>query len=216
MASSRVYISLLLLSLIVLMLVTGCNMQREGNLIGTVLKDSPKAMDFKLVDQFGGIVKLSDYSDKVIMLTFLFTSCNDICPLVAHHLRETHNILVGETNDIVTLVVSVDPDRDTVINAHKFLEDYGMVDKWKYLVGTEKDLQTIWQAYYVSPGFIKESNIGEAVMDTDGLQQSLITTYSIQHQAPVYVIDRAGNIRSMFTLPFDPKDLANDVRVLSK
>ena len=91
-----------------------------------------------------------------------------------------------------------------------------MVTKWKYLVGQEQELEDIWSAYYVS-SLINESDAYSGQSNSrDALETELLNNYSVTHQGPVYLIDRTGHARSIFTLPFDSEDLANDIKLLVK
>ena len=56
-------------------------------LLGTVLTTSDPAPPFRLHDHFGQQVALSDFDGRVVLLTFLYTYCQDVCPMVAGHLR---------------------------------------------------------------------------------------------------------------------------------
>ena len=42
-----------------------------------------EAPDFQLPDQHGEIIRLSDQRGKVVVLSFLYTHCRDVCPLTA-------------------------------------------------------------------------------------------------------------------------------------
>jgi cytochrome oxidase Cu insertion factor (SCO1/SenC/PrrC family) len=44
---------------------------------------SGKAPDFRLMDQHGDLVSLSDFKGKVVVLTFFDSQCQDVCPLTA-------------------------------------------------------------------------------------------------------------------------------------
>lgn len=199
-----------------LLVVTGCGSVNDDEFLGTVLSESPKATDFSLVDQFGEMVTLSDYHHKVVILTFVYTACNDICPSIAHGLKNAEKYLIDENNEIVTLLISVDPLGDTASSAKEFLQDYGMLNKWQFLLGKEEDLESIWAAYYVSASIKESDSVKVEANSKDELQKQLLKTYSVNHQGPVYIIDRAGNARSVFTFPFDPEELANDVNLLLK
>lgn len=201
---------------LVLFIFTGCNSVNAPSFAGTVLSQAPEATDFTLLDQFGETITLADYKNQVVVLTFVYTACNDICPLIAHRLKEAEKYLIDAADEIAILLISVDPDRDTVSNRQEFLNSYGMVTKWKYLVGQEKELEDIWSAYYVS-SLINESDAYSGQSNSrDALETELLNNYSVTHQGPVYLIDRTGHARSIFTLPFDSEDLANDIKLLVK
>jgi protein SCO1 len=77
--------------------------------------DAPSAPDFELHDAAGNLVRLSDYSDKVVVLSFVFASCPDICPLHSQKIaaiQSTSND--GPMKDLVQFIsITTDPVNDT-------------------------------------------------------------------------------------------------------
>ena len=58
----------------------------SSGLQGTDLGGTP-APDFRLTDQFGKPISLSQFKGKPVILTFLYTHCPDQCPLTAEKLH---------------------------------------------------------------------------------------------------------------------------------
>ena len=188
---------------------------------GNELTGGERAADFTLYDQFGSEVSLSERRGDVVLLTFLYTECPDICPVVASHLADVRDELSGGAGlmDRVSIIaVSVDPERDTIRRAREYSELYGLLDDWSYLVGEREQLEGIWADYYVSPLPVGEEHIGSDPVRQDGSTESLYDrigdAYTVDHQAPVYLIDGDGTLRVLFSLPFRPRDVAEDVRSL--
>jgi len=79
---------------------------------GALRPDIPP-QDFRLRDQDGKAVSLRAYRGRVVVLTFMYTTCRDTCPLTATQIR-------GALDDLKApppaLAVSVDPVNDTPIN----------------------------------------------------------------------------------------------------
>jgi protein SCO1 len=145
--------------------------------------------DFALRDQDGKLVKLADYRGQPLMLTFMYSTCRDTCPVTAYQMRGAMDDI---GHDIPTLAISVDPKNDTPLNAKRFLNRTGLTGRMKFLMGTQKQLEPIWKAYGVQPqgkGF--------------------------DHSAYVLVIDRRGVRRVTWpTEKLTPEGLAHDLRVL--
>ncbi|MDD9994859.1 MAG: SCO family protein [Dehalococcoidia bacterium] len=210
----------LLCALTVAALIAACG-DRAAEFRGNELTGGERAADFTLYDQFGSEVSLSELRGDVVVLTFLYTDCPDICPVVASHLADVRDELSGEPGlmDRVSMVaVSVDPERDTVQRAREYSESYGLLDDWSYLVGDRERLERIWADYYVSPLPVGEEHSDSDPIHQDGsagsLYERLGAAYTVDHQAPVYLIDRDGTMRVLFSLPFRPGDVAEDVRSL--
>ncbi|HEY7415131.1 MAG TPA: SCO family protein, partial [Ktedonobacteraceae bacterium] len=110
---------------------------------GTDLGGTP-APDFRLTDQFGKSIALSQLKGKPVVLTFLYTHCPDQCPLIAEKLHSTVQDLGKDAQNVGIIAVSTDPQRDTIAAAMDFSRAHSMQDSWHYLVGTQSTLQPIW------------------------------------------------------------------------
>ena len=192
-------------------------------MLGTQLSGTDPAPSFQLQDQFGETVSLADYSGKVTVLTFLYTYCPDICPIVAGYLKSVHRMLDEQAADVAIVAITVDPERDTVERAYEYSERWGMVENWAFLVGDEEQLSRVWQAYYLAPPAVLHAVDEQSDDSGDETSQSgsvatlspeIASKYLVDHSAPVYLIDRKGLMRVLFTLPFDPADLVHDIRLL--
>ena len=175
------------------------------------------ATDFRLTDQFGESVALSDFRGKVALLTFLYTDCPDVCPIAANHLRQASQLLSEDSADIAIVIVSVDPDGDSVDAARAYSERWEMSERWSYLVGSEEALRPIWAAYYIDPYLHGPGRNGASSLPqtpSGGVSALAAQTGRIIHSAPIYLIDADGVMRVVFTMPFETKDLVNDVRLL--
>ena len=108
-----------------------------------------QAFDFKLRDQDGRPTRIADARGKVVVLTFLYTSCVDLCPTQAGEIADA----VGRVGDgVVVYGVSVDPVGDTREHVRFWLDEHGLANgPVKYLTGTREQLRKVWQAYGISP-----------------------------------------------------------------
>lgn len=204
-------------------LVVGCSTSAPDldEFKGTPFTSARPAPDFTLTDQFGKPRSLRvDFDDRVTLLTFLYTECPDVCPIVANHLRDISRILDDNAPDTAIVIVSVDPINDTVDSAHAYSARWGMQDRWTYLVGSEEDLTEVWHAYFIDPyehgpgnseGGGEATHSGSQGGGTSGLERA---SRRVIHSAPIYVIDGDGMMRSAFTLPLAPEEVAYDVRLV--
>ena len=189
---------------------------------GTLLTSESPAASFELRNQFGETVSMADRRGRVVVLTFLYTACPDICPLTAERLRAAYELLGEAAADVSMLVVSVDPERDTEEAALAYSKKWGMERRWDYLVGDRDSLSATWRAYFVAasvedgggavPATRPEGEAGKS--GVEGLREAIDERYLVFHSGPVYLIDREGAMRVLFTLPFEAADLAHDVRLL--
>ena len=72
------------------------------------------APDFELVDQFNNPVNMSQFEGKVVVITFVYTHCPDVCPAVTYQMKKLSEELGDDYNEsVVFLSVTVDPERDS-------------------------------------------------------------------------------------------------------
>ena len=193
---------------------------------GTAFTDARQAQDFLLTDQFGAPKSLHrDFAGKVVALTFLYTECPDVCPIVANHLRDISALLEDDSSETAIVIVSVDPERDSVESARAYSERWQMADRWTYLVGDEDALRAVWTAYYIDP-YIHGPGKVEAGADSatesapgksgqgGGVSALVEQTGRVIHSAPIYIIDADGAMRSAFTLPLEAADVVHDIRLV--
>ena len=187
---------------------------------GTTLDSSDLAPPFELRDQFGDPVALSDMVGKVVVLTFLYTRCPDVCPLTTETLRRTHVLLGDDASRVNMLAISVDPQRDSIERVYEYSEEKDMLGRWHFLVGSEEELEPVWTAYWLDPiqGDQAHDDLGEevaAATESDTAVEPAPEGYLVSHTAPVFLIDRDGYRRVVFTnLSLDPQPLVHDVRLL--
>ena len=196
---------------------------RPETMLGTVLDSVERAPSFELRDQFDQPAALSDYRGEVVLLTFLYTYCPDVCPAVTGHLRTTHELLGDDEGRVDFVAISLDPERDTVERAREYSDDWGMLDKWDFLVGDRDSLSPVWKGYYVDPAQVDWTRGEPAVTPptagsshgaAEALRRQIATRYEVVHSSPVYLLDRERRIRVLFTPPLDPKAIAHDIRLL--
>ena len=164
-------------------------------LAGTELGASD-APDFTLTDGVSGrAVTLSAQRGQVVALTFLYTTCPDVCPLTATRFRSAQAELQADASRVTFIAVSVDPDRDTPKAAQEFSAAHGLTSNWYYLVGGRAQLSPVWAAYGI------------------GVQAGSTT---VTHNDAVYLIDARGRERVLLHSEDLATDLANDLRALLK
>ena len=119
--------------------------------------DPPRAVDqFVLIDENGEYFSMSEFDGKVVVVTFLFTRCPDICPVVSANLAFVSQEL-GELygSEVEILTITVDPWTDN----SSVLENYSSVRQlsWPHLTGSVDELEPVWENF----------DVGLATYDTD-------------------------------------------------
>ena len=206
---------------LVLVACAGATSEPEFN--GTPLKSGDIAPNFELTNQAGRSLSLESLKGQVVVLTFLYTNCPDVCPIVTSRLREVQTLLGSDADDARFVAVSVDPDRDTIESAREYLDKWGLSANWHFLVGDRPELEEVWKAYYVDPAVsdhdpLEESGQAGPTPEPRGaigaLSAEIMERYLVVHSTPVFLIDRDGRRRVVFTPPLEPEDMAEDIRLL--
>lgn len=158
--------------------------------------DNEPAPNFELTDQHGERVALADLRGNVVALTFLYTHCADVCPLIVSKLERANADLGDGARQVKYVAISVDPEHDTPIAIQIFLQHFAMEDKVLYLNGTRDQLQPVWKSYYI------DTIINEP------------PSAQVEHISRVVLIDRTGRERVHFSPDFAPDDLVHDLKLL--
>lgn len=178
--------------------------QGSGRLDTLDLQGKP-APDFTLVDQDGKIASLSRYRGKVVALTFLYTSCPDVCPIIANTFRQTYDKLGDARQKLEFVAVTVDPRRDTVQRIDEYLNTQGLRGKLNYLTGSHDSLEKVWSAYAIGV------SRATPILGRNGIS----ATYEVSHTVAVYLIDAQGRERTLIpSYKFNADQLINEMRPL--
>jgi len=158
-----------------------------------------QAPDFVLWDSAGHRVALSAFRGKVVLLSFIYTTCTTTCPLLTHRMT----ILEDKLQDsdlwpkfVSFLSVTVDPERDTAAVLADYAKHFHAVDPdWQFLRDEPARVRPILSAY--------------------GEWTRPLPNGELDHPARVYLIDQRGNIREIYALSFfDERQAFIDIQTL--
>ncbi len=210
-------------ALFIALFLTACaSPVSEAEFNGTRLKSGDVAPNFALTNQAGRSVSLESLRGDVVVLTFLYTNCPDVCPIVTSRLREVGELLGPEGNAAQFVAVSVDPERDSVESAREYLDKWKLSGNWHFLVGDRPALEEVWKDYYVDPAVSDHDPLAsgaatptaEARGAIDALSAEITQRYLVIHSTPVFLVDRRGERRVVFTPPLEPEEVAEDIKRL--
>ena len=85
--------------------------------------------DFTLTDGDGKPFALSSLKGKVVVLSFGYTHCPDICPTELLTYNDTLKQLGDEAKNVAVVFVSVDPDRDTPELMKQYVKQFNPATK---------------------------------------------------------------------------------------
>jgi protein SCO1 len=157
-----------------------------------------QAPPLALKNYLGQPVNLDSYRGKAVLVTFLYTHCPDVCPLITSNLRVAQNLMGAKTASKAQIVaVSVDPRGDTPKTVASFLALHEMTGRMQYLVGSAKELAKVWAAWGV--GSERDANNPDLV----------------EHSGLIYGITASGKRLSVYAADFRPAEIAHDVPLLA-
>ncbi len=154
-------------------------------------------LEFTLTNDEGKTVSAEDYRGKVVLLYFGYTHCPDVCPLTMAHLHVAMQRLGNLADGARILFVSVDPTRDTPEVLHGYVNAFDA--RATGLTGKPRAVEALVKRY--RSAFTREPT------GKDG-------SYEVSHSSAVYVFDRDGNPRVLFTPGGKQDDLVHDLHLL--
>jgi len=151
---------------------------------------------FELVDQAGALVKSEQLRGRVLVVSFVFTTCAEACPLITAQLARTQSRLRAEKLDGLVRFVSItlDPATDRPETLRRYADAYGLdLASWHLLTGASDDVGRVVGAF--------------------GLHAT--TRERIVHGSLIVLVDAKGRIAERRTdLELDPERLVGSVRKL--
>jgi protein SCO1/2 len=110
--------------------------------------------DVKLVRQDGTTASLEQEMNdgRPVVLNFIFTSCEAICPLTTHILGEFQRKLGSESTQVHLMSISIDPEQDTPARLRDYAKRFGAGPGWNFYTGTVAASVTAQKAFNVFRG----------------------------------------------------------------
>ena len=140
-----------------------------GSFEGAIRPPGIPPADFRLTNQDGDEVTLRQFRGTPVVVTFLYTTCEDTCPLTAQQIRGALDRL---GHDVPVLAFAVDPPNDTPARAKRFLAEQRVAGRMDFLLGPVPELRKQWKAYGIQRQTTKQEHSGHVVLlDRDGVQR---------------------------------------------
>ena len=167
---------------------------------GTAATPPKSAPGLPLKDYLGHPLSPSDLQGKAVLVTFIYTHCPDVCPLIVSHLHAAQDKLGPEEKKLQIVAVSVDPRGDTPKTVAAFLKDHQMTGRMRYLIGSRPQLERVWHGWnIISKNAPKKSKTPDLV----------------EHSALIYGISGSGKITTLYPANFAPQQIVHDVPLLA-
>ena len=140
-------------------------------------ESSTPAPNFALIDQSGKSFKFTPAGGKLVLVTFVYTTCPDVCPLFTAKLASIQRILEQEKrDDYLLLTITTDPARDTPAKMKAYAQAFHAdFQRWHFLSGTREALAPVWKGFGVTVkdlgnGQIQHTNL-TTLIDPKGIRR---------------------------------------------
>jgi len=155
--------------------------------------------DFTLTDGDGKPFALSSLKGKVVVLSFGYTHCPDICPTELLTYNDTLKQLGDEAKNVAVVFVSVDPDRDTPELMKQYVKQFnpafiGLTDTQG---GNEIALAKQQWRIISAKADIKSEKL-----------------YNVDHSSGTYLLDKQGNAAYFERFGAEAPQIASDIKKL--
>jgi protein SCO1/2 len=189
------------ISLILLAFLAGLVVSLGVILIGSgrvLAPGSPQAAaiggPFRLTDQNGRTVTEQDLNGHPSLVFFGFTHCPDVCPTTLFDMSEVMRALGADADRTHGVFITVDPERDTQPVLKDYLSSFD-----PHLSGLTGDLASITAVAKEYRVYFKKVPLDDG-------------SYTMDHTAIVYLMDKEGRFVSPFSLKRTPEAAAADLR----
>jgi protein SCO1/2 len=144
---------------------------------------------FALTDQVGHPFGTRELAGKVWVADFIFTACQQACPLMSERMQELGRRTKNLGPDFHLVSISVDPDRDTPARLAEYAARYAANPvRWSFLTGPIDAVQNT-----VTEGF--KIGMGREAITPDGGGE---TFWEIFHGEHLVLVDRQLRVRGYF------------------
>ena len=152
--------------------------------------------DLRLTDHTGKARSLEEFRGKVVVVSFGYTHCPDVCPITLANLANARKKLGKQGDQVQVLFVSVDPKRDTPDLLGRYVTAFDPT--FIGLSGNPADVQRTVKDFKL---YVEERPTGNG-------------DYSVDHSAQMFAYDRKGRLRLVMPQTATPDAIASDLRVL--
>ena len=170
--------------------------------------------EFSLIKPDGNLTNLSDYEGQVLIVSFIYSRCPDVCPIVSSNLRWLSQELADDYETNFSIIsVTVDPWWDTQNVLGEYADQRNL--SWPHLTGDLESLEPIWESFHVGlqtyTNVSNETNEGDS-NNTSGRHHP---DYLVDHSTATIIIDKEHKQRVRWNdLDWEPTLFAEDVQQL--
>jgi protein SCO1/2 len=164
------------------------------------LADLGPAPEVVLTDQKGEPFRLDGLKGRCVLVSFIYTTCNGVCPATTHNLYRVQEALKGAGlwgTRVAFVSITLDPGNDTPEVLARYAGIYGCdASSWHFLTGPPADVERVWKSW----DMWARRDPGTGVLD---------------HPSRIFLLDPRGHRREIYNLAFlSSEAVLEDVRGL--
>jgi protein SCO1/2 len=159
-----------------------------------------KMPDFALTTQAGEPLRWDDLRGKVVLVSFVFTTCGGSCPATTHRMSQAAQALADrgllKDDRLRLLSITLDPARDTPEALRNYMKAYDADPAhWTFLTGPRRQVEKVHSAW--------------------GMWAKPAASGQLDHPSRVFLVDGLGRVREIYNLDFfKPAWVLEDVQLL--
>ena len=105
--------------------------------------------DVELIDETGTPVALRTLlsGDQPVAVTFIFTTCTTICPVITATFAQMRKELGAEADRIKLVSITIDPEHDTPSVLAEYAKRFDVTKGWQFLTGNPADVEHVLRTF---------------------------------------------------------------------
>jgi protein SCO1 len=157
---------------------------------------------FALVDQTETPVQLAQWKGKVLLVSFVFTTCNGSCPATTHRMAAVQQELkrqnLWKTSDVQFVSITLDPERDTPDALQRYMKLYDLDNAgWSFVTGPRE-------------------TVGETIAAW-GMWTKAAANGQLDHPSRIFLLDRSLRVREIYnTELLNASNVSEDIALLMR
>lgn len=167
---------------------------RKGS-VGSGSQEVAIGGPFQLVDTSGRNVDQDVLKGKWSVVFFGFTHCPDICPTTLFEMAQVEPLLGDRAKDLQTVLISIDPGRDTVAQMKAYVANDAFPKRLIGLTGSTAQVDAAAKAYR-----IYYQKVGDGA------------DYQVNHAAYSYLMNPKGRFACVLAYELTPEQTAAKIR----
>ena len=167
--------------------------------------------EFSLTKTDGNMTNLSDYDGQVLVVSFIYSRCPDVCPVVSSNLRWISQELAGDYGTNFSIIsITVDPWWDSQYNLNQYATLRNL--SWPHLTGDVAVLEPVWEAFHVGLQTYANNTYEDDSNNTSGRHHP---DYLVDHSTATIILDKDHQQRVRWDdLDWEPTLFVEDLQLL--